>query len=152
MIDGNQMMRTRRRETDFKYIMVATPGVKYDAPPTRSVSVNQIVELGLDTSLKKCGRNQIPLPGAISLRVRMLQSATAANPEMPADWRNPLRTRFFDLEEPSPVRLAGHGFYFDGFAWQRTGDVDRPLDALCNSVAALPETGDHEPLNYAEPR
>jgi hypothetical protein len=132
--------------------MVATPSVKYDAPPTCPVSVNQIVELGLDTSLTKRGRNQIPLPGVISLRVQMLQDAAAANPEMPADRHNPLRARFFDLEEPSPVRLAGNGFYFDGFAWQRTGDVDRPFEALCNSVAALPETGDHEPLNHAGPR
>src|SRR5262249_12037941 len=105
MIDGNQMMRTRRRETDFKYIMVATPGVKYAAPPTCSGTDNQIVDSGLDPSLKKRGRNKIPLPGAKSLCLKMLQSATAANPEMPADWRNPPRARFFDFEEPSPVRL-----------------------------------------------
>src|SRR5262249_31858599 len=144
--------RTRRRETDFKYIMVATPGVKYDAPPTCSVSVNQIVELGLDTSLKKRGRNQIPLPGAISLCLQMLQSATAANPEMPADWRNPPRALFSASEEPSPLRLPGHVFYFDGSACHWPGALVRPADALCNPVAPPPERGNHEPLNPAGPR
>jgi hypothetical protein len=71
---------------------------------------------------------------------------------MPANRFDPLRARFFNVQEMSPVRLAGHGFYLDSLAWQRTGDIDRSVGSLSDSITTLPEAGDHQPLNHERPR
>ena len=151
-IDGDDVVRARRRETNLKHVSAAATRMEYNTAPPRAVGIDQIVDRRVDTRLAERGHYQAPFPLAISLRAQMLDGATAANSEMPADWRNPLRARLIDFEELPPVRLAGHCFYFDGFARQRTGDIDRSVAALCNSVTALAETGDHQPLNHAGPR
>jgi hypothetical protein len=82
----------------------------------------------------------------------VLQGAATANAEMPANRFDPLCARFFNVQKMSPARLAGHGFYLDSLAWQRTGDIDRSLGSLSDSIATLPEPIDHQPLNHERPR
>jgi hypothetical protein len=132
--------------------MAAAPRMKHNAATARAVRIDQIGDRRFDSGLTERGDNQVPFPAAISLDIQVLQGAATANSEMPANRFDPLCARFFDVQEMSPVRLAGHGFYLDSLAWQRTGDIDRSVGSLSDSITTLPEAGDHQPLNHERPR
>jgi hypothetical protein len=56
------------------------------------------------------------------------------------------------MKEAPPVRVARNGFHFDGFARQRAWHVERADIAVCDSVAAMADPVDHQPLNHGPPR
>jgi hypothetical protein len=132
--------------------MAAAPRMKHNAATAIAVRIDQIGDRRFDAGLTERGDDQVPFPSAISLGIQVLQGAAAANSEMPANRFDPLCARFFNVQEMSPVRLARHGFYLDSLAWQCTGDIDRSVGSLGDSITMLPESVDHQPLNHERPR
>ena len=92
------------------------------------------------------------LPGAITRKLPMLDSAAPAGPEMRTDRRDALRTRRLDREQMPPVRVTGHRLDVGGFSRERVGHIDGMIAGFRNAVAAMAHPRDREPLNHATPR
>ena len=82
----------------------------------------------------------------------MLQGAAAANAEMRANRRDPIRAPLFEREEPPPVGMARHGIDLDGLAGKRTGNKEWAVGRVGHAVTAMAEAGNSQAFNHAWPR
>ena len=86
-------MRARRREADLEHVARAAPRMQHGAPAALAMRVDQVVDRRVEPGLRERVDDEIALPGAVALAAPVLQRAAAADAEMRADRRDPLRAR-----------------------------------------------------------
>ncbi len=79
----------------------------------------------------------------------MLHGAAAALAEMLADRCRSFVAGLIDMDQVTPVGMAGDPLDRDRFARQRVGHIDRPFGCVGNAVAAMAEAMNHELLSHA---
>jgi hypothetical protein len=146
------VVRARGGESDLKHVSRPAPRVEYGPATAFAVRVNEVGNRPVDASLAQRLDNEVALPGAVSGGIQVLYGAAAAYAEMRADRCDAFRARLFDTKEPAPVGMTRDPFDLDRLARQRAGNVNRTGEAVGDSVAAMTEPGDQEPLNHAPPR
>ena len=152
MVDGDQVVRASGGEPDFKHIVGATPGVKYRAAAALAMRIDQLGDLRVEARLAQRCNNKIAFPGPIGGSFPMLHGAAAAHAEVRANRRDAFGARCIDVEKSPPVGMSRHPFDLNRLAWQRAGNIDRPVGAVGDPVAEMAKPVDHKPLNHAAPR
>ena len=115
---GRRQSRLRARSAPLRR-------VEHGAAAAVAVRVDKVGDGEVEAGLTQRLDDKTALPGPVMVVLPVLHGAAAAYAEMRADRRDALRTRLFDLEEAPPVGVAGDRFDLDGFARQRTGNVNR---------------------------
>ena len=118
------------------------------ASPSLAVSVDKRVDLGAEADLRKSGYHQISLPGTIAIFAPVLQCAAATDPEMRTNRRDALGAWLLNAQQMTPIGMALPRFDLLAFARQRVRNIDRPSGTRGNSIAAVTETLDQNPLNH----
>ena len=81
-----------------------------DAPAAGAVRIDQLIDLAGDAGMSKRIDHDPALPGPIGLGCPVLDGATAANAEILAEWRDPLRAGVLDPQQMPAIGMTGHGF------------------------------------------
>ena len=151
-VDGHHAVTARRRKSDFEHIAVAAPGMKHGPAAAVAVRVDQVPDRGIEAGQPHRFHNQVALPCPIMVDVPVLDGTAAAYAEVWANRSDPFGIRNVDAQKMPPVRMTGYGFDLDRLARQRTGHIDRAGWIVGDTVAAMAEPRDREPLNQAPPR
>ena len=151
---GTMAWLNGRGETDLEHILSRrSAGVQRDAPAAGAVGVDQRIDLAGDACLRQRRDHEVAFPGAVVLGLPMLDRAAAADAEMWAERRDPLRAGVLDLEQaPAVGMMARHGRDLDGLAAQRVGHKTALSAGKGDAVAAMTDMIDDEAFNHGARR
>ena len=139
MIDRHDLVGTAAGEADGLNLSAAMASVERRSPAAFAVGIDEIGDRRFDAGLGERDDCELLLPGAIGVGAPLLQRAAAARAEMRADRLNALRARCEHTQQPRAITLPLH---LDRLAWQRVGHIDRALQRLGDSIAAVAHAGD----------
>ena len=148
-VDGDDLVRARRGEADLEHVALAAARMQHRAAAAFAMGVDQFVDRCVEPGLRQRLDDQAALPVAIARRGPMLERAAAADAEMRAHRRDPLRARLRDLDRQPAVGMAGPGFGFDDLAGQRERHKHRPIGRIGDAVAAPSETRNRQTFDHA---
>ena len=151
MVDHDNLVTPRRRETDPQHIFLADAGVQRDAPPSGAVRVDQLADVACDAMMMERIDDELALPCPIGIGLPMLNRTAAADPEMRTERRDALRAGRDDLRQHPPIRMPGRWQYFDGFVGQRIRHIHRLAVDHGDAIAALADMIDGETFGHFRP-
>ncbi len=105
-VDRHQAVRPEGGEAYLQHVVFAPPCVKYGAPASGPVGIDESVGLSDEAGSLQRRREQFVLPVAVARHSQMLQRAAAADSEMRADRRNAVGARAVDRNEMATVGMA----------------------------------------------
>ena len=151
-VDGNDVVRTCRRKSDLEHVMGAHTRVQGNPPATAAMGIDQGVYLAGEPRLRQRLDHDIAFPGAITLRLPVLNRATAADCKMRTKWRDPLRAGALDREQPPAVGMAGYGSNLDRLAAERVRHVYGLSVHKADAVAVMRNVIDDETFSHGARR
>ena len=113
------------------------------------MGIDQSGNVAADPTLRQRRHDDIALPFAISLGVPVLDRAAAADPEMRAERRNPLRACKFDLDQAPAVGMTRYCCHFDRLAAKRVRHIDARSAGHRDAIAAMADMIDDEALDIS---
>ena len=123
-----------------------------DPPPTEAMGIDQRIHFTVELCLRQRLDDDIAFPCAVALGLPMLDRASAADSEMRAKWRDPLRACTLDLQQAPAVGMAGHGRNLDGLAAKRVRHIHGLSAGKGDAVAAMTDVIDDEAFNHGARR
>ncbi len=144
VVDRDDGVAAGRGKPDAPFAIAAATGVDGDAPPAGAVRIDEKVDLAFDAGMCQRIDHDLAFPGAIGLRLPMLDGAAAASAKVSAERRNPLRAGAIDAQQAPAIRVAGHRRDFDGFAIQRVRHEYALAVSQGDAVAAMADMIDDQ--------
>jgi hypothetical protein len=130
-------------------LALAEARVKRDAPPARSVCVDERIDGGLKPGFLDGGDKDAALPGGVGRGGDMLREAAAAGEEIGAERLDAVGRRLLQLDETSPRTVP---LDRDCLARKRVRHVYRVPFDMGDAVGAGAEALDPDPLSHVAPR
>ena len=126
-VDGDDVVRARRRKADLQNVMGAAPRMQHRAPAARAMGIDQIVDRRDHIRLRQCLHHQRAFPQVVFGQRPVLHRAAAAGTEMFAKRLDALVAAPVDMQQMPAVRMAGNRLDRDGLARQRIRHIDGPF-------------------------
>ena len=124
MIDGNDVVRTCRREAHLEHVVRADPGVQRDPPPAEAMGIDQRMHFAGKLGLRQHIDDEIAFPGTVAFGFPVLDRAAPADAKMLANRRDPFRACTLDRDQaPAVGMMTRNGRDLDRLAAQRVRHI-----------------------------
>ena len=110
------------------------------------------IDLAGDAGMRQRIDHDLAFPRAIGFGCQVLDGAAAADAEMLAERRDPLRAGVLDARQMPAVGMTGHRFDFDRLAAQRVRHEHGLPAGKGDAVAAMADMIDDETFNHGARR